>query len=221
MRTTFLAAVSVAALMLAGSAQAAVVLEQEPGNPYIAGLDDVHSSGEMDDNLVLGDLDTGVQAVSFQSPDLLHINGAGVAQIDGPWSILNVFLTSGDLFGSINFSVVAAGTTGNDPVPAYLRIFTTRSGGSHDAFANILLHEGENKFSLTGDAGELFSNLNLTIRNASGQTAALRTVDSLRQVEFGGITPNTTVPEPGAWALMIGGFFTAGALIRRRRTIAA
>jgi hypothetical protein len=220
MRQTLMAAVAAAALFMAGAAQATVVLAQEPGNPYIAGLDDVHSSATMDANLVLGDLDTGLQAVSFTSTDLLHINGAGVAQIDGPWTNLNVFLTSGDLFGSINFSVVTSGVSGDDGVPAFLRLFTTRSGGAHDTFADIALGQGENKFSLTGDAGELFSNLSFTIRSAAGQTAPLRTVDSLRQVEIGGITPFTHTPEPVTWALMIGGFFGAGAALRRRTATA-
>lgn len=38
-------------------------------------------------------------------------------------------------------------------------------------------------------------------------------------VEFGGLA--NAIPEPGTWALMIGGFGMAGAAMRRRRTIPA
>jgi hypothetical protein len=221
MRKGVFSAAAIAALLLAGASRAAVILDTEPGNPYIAGLDDVHSTDTMDANLVLGDLDSGIGAVSFLSGSLLHINGAGVAQIDGPWPALDVFLTSGDVFGAINFSVVASGTNGRSAVPAFLRIYTTRTGGLHDSFADIVLHEGENKFSLTGDDGELFRNLNLTVRSGAGPTASLRTVDSLRQIEIGGIVPGVIVPEPATWAMMLAGFFGAGALLRRRRAVTA
>jgi|GEM_PF-1275221 len=40
-------------------------------------------------------------------------------------------------------------------------------------------------------------------------------------VANGDVTPVGGVPEPSAWALMIGGFSLAGAALRRRRTVAA
>ncbi|MBX3486075.1 PEPxxWA-CTERM sorting domain-containing protein [Phenylobacterium sp.] len=43
-------------------------------------------------------------------------------------------------------------------------------------------------------------------------------VDNAVVDEFG---PNTGVPEPGAWALMILGFGAAGSMLRRRRALAA
>jgi len=39
--------------------------------------------------------------------------------------------------------------------------------------------------------------------------------------EFDGLAGNVGVPEPATWALMIGGFGAAGAMLRRRRTLTA
>lgn len=47
--------------------------------------------------------------------------------------------------------------------------------------------------------------------------AANGTIGDIRQIRLGGVTLISPIPEPGAWALMILGFGSAGALMRRRR----
>jgi hypothetical protein len=110
------------------------------------------------------------------------------------------------------------------------------SGVSFSFFAN-------NEHTIGADIGDvsifsgatLLATLDLIVLDASGATrdlvALLGYSDVTRllvsSTDFGGVlyddftfTPGGAVPEPGAWALMIGGFAVAGTALRRRTQLA-
>ena len=79
------ATASVIALAAAAPASAALVL----GTTYLPGLGMVHNNGTQTSQVVTGTLNSAGD-VTYASPDILHTNGNGFAQVNGPFSQIQV-----------------------------------------------------------------------------------------------------------------------------------
>lgn len=210
------AVVSVIALATAAPASAALVL----GTSYLPGLGMVHNNGTQTSNVVTGTLNSPGD-ITYASPDTLNTTGNGFAQINGPFAQIQVLPTSFAFdIGAINWTLNLNQGQGGTPLPAFLDITAFPTVGGPLFLNGIALTTGENKFSLTGNAGELFSSVLFNIVAANGTTP--EDIDSLRQVEIGMTTGGGGgVPEPASWAMMILGFLGMGAALRSRRRLAA
>lgn len=206
------------ALVAAGSASATIIFNT--GN-LGGGLSVVTLPQQAaDDGLdffVLGTVnpdDTEVLITGNENIDSAASGQARVLASDGSTlNFLQFNLQSGFGADSFVFNLNSVGRTGS----------VTISG--MDQFGNTYtstlqaLGNGQNFFNLTTLDNQL-------IRQVSFTSTALLDV---RQIRFGDVQAigggggggTGMVPEPGTWALMILGFGGAGAMIRRRRTLAA
>jgi hypothetical protein len=76
-------------------------------------------------------------------------------------------------------------------------------------------------FDISGRTGGAYFNVGSQFFTVSLGSGAATLVGSLGSGELVGLTANGNVPEPSAWALMIGGFGLAGHALRARRRTAA
>ena len=214
------AAASVVALATAAPASAALVL----GTSYLPGLGMVHNNGTQTSQVVTGTLNSAGD-ITYASPDTLNTNGNGFAQVNGPFSQIQVLPTAAAFtIGAINWSLNLNQGQGGTALPAFLNITAFPTVGGPDFLTGISLSTGENKFSLFGNAGEQFSSVLFNIVAADHTTP--EDIDSLRQVEIGlpGVVINPQgggAPEPASWAMMILGFVGLGAVLRTRRRLPA
>lgn len=207
------AALATVSLAVATPSAAAVLFNsggiklEDGGGSYITGLDAVHAIGPQSGQTVFGTAVTPGD-VTFESDSTLSTTGGGVARFNGPFDDLSFFLTNLGTFDAANFNLNVADVSRNNPITVDIRAFTDGGPVGGILIGNDLsLTNGQNKFGLQG-TGVDFTSVSFEFsRNA---------VD-IRQVELGGIT---AVPEPATWALMIIGFGGAGAMIRRRRSVA-
>jgi len=202
------AAAAAAALGFAGAAQATVFLDA--GNQ--PGLDQVHGAGgSQSGHTILGDVN-GV-STTWTSTDNLETTGSGHAFIDGQgngvFGDLAFYLTSDpNGFTALNFNLQKPSRASD--FTATIKVY--------DLANNLLatftptVGNGQNKYYLHGDAGEVFSRVTFDAGNAD--FSSVRQFDILL-AEAGG------VPEPATWAMMIAGLGIAGAALRRKASLAA
>ncbi|HEY2356819.1 MAG TPA: PEPxxWA-CTERM sorting domain-containing protein, partial [Phenylobacterium sp.] len=204
----------------AAPASAALVL----GTSYLPGLGAVHNNGTQTSQVVTGTLNSAGD-ITYASPDILHTNGNGVAQVNGPFSQIQVLPTAAAFnIGAINWALDINQGGGGTPLPVFLNITVFPTVGSPEFLNGIALSTGENKFSLFDNGGATFSSVLFNTFAADHTTP--ENVDSLRQVEItttggGVVRGGGGVPEPASWAMMILGFFGVGGLLRTRRRLAA
>lgn len=122
----------------------------------------------------------------------------------------------------------------NDTVNLTQLFFELTDGGTFNEL-ELRLFGGDAttaSFTLVDDAGQVFTFANQAItgdgrfgfRGINGQSIASVSftvngtgIQDVRQIRLDPVFANTVVPEPAAWALMIGGFGMIGATARRRR----
>ncbi|HEY2751270.1 PEPxxWA-CTERM sorting domain-containing protein [Phenylobacterium sp.] len=217
------AAASVIALATAAPASAALVLGTQPGDPYLPGLGMVHNNGTQSSNVVTGTLNSAGD-VTYASPSNLNTNGNGFAQVNGPFSQIQVLPTAAAFaIGAINWSLNLNQGQGGTALPAFLNISVFPTVGAPEFLNGIALSTGENRFSLFDNSGATFSSVLFNIVAANHTTP--EDIDSLRQVEIGTASPvgvgtrGGGVPEPTSWTMMIVGFMGMGAALRARRRL--
>ena len=153
------------------------------------------------------ELATTINTIYVDQPDLLGANGAAVGQLVNYGTSL--FKNPGALSAtdlSLELSVIQG---------AIWTITTGHTFGFYpDYYEPTVLADLNAKIVTYATGGQ-----------PTGFGSGIRTVVSkdrgvAQGLAFAGVAP---VPEPGAWALMIGGFFAAGSLVRRaqRRSLAA
>jgi hypothetical protein len=195
--------VAAAAIAVAGSASAALIVQQGPGNfpnddnvvfnPCSA--ESLGPATSVSGCLLLGPApDLGVV---FTSDELISANGgqATVLNTDGGFSLLTIALASGDI-GTLILNIDVLNSAVNPTVT-----FADQTGGT-GAFA--LDANGENFFRITGSPSA-FVTLNTTTD----------IVVNVQQVRIG--VAQGQVPLPGTIALLGAGLAGLGLLARRRR----
>lgn len=167
-----------------------------------------------DDNEVLGWLQGGLIDVIYTASPTTELittsqQGGGVAwvvPIDGLLTSLDVSLEAGYTFTGIRWRLDAPQPDGGRPVTWGITLhgYDATNTQFTQSYSGITQDEF---FSIKATGGDRLTHIDFTTTSPVTATA---------QWEIGGV-----VPEPGAWALMIAGFGAAGAMIRRRRAIAA
>ena len=216
MKMKLLAATAAGALILAGSASA---LQTVTVGGYT--LDDtsfgtglgVHFDNESNDVLsALGTINQDGSTVLFESTDTFDTDTGGEAFIaDGaganqdPFSDLK--LTFEKSWDRVTFSF-DGGTVSN--MTLLVNGTTTFTGGAGGNCSFCVIGNGQTKFTIDGSTTPI-TTLAFTFNPEIG---------SGRQFRVEGVVPNP-IPEPATWAMMILGFGAIGAILRRRRVLAA
>ena len=179
--------------------------------------DQIHSDGDQLANAVTGTTVPGGENYTFTSPTLLQTNGSGHAKVSGDWQTLTMAPTDSlNGFMAIDFNLNVSDVDRNDPFFADITL-TFLDGASPVTFDKVSLTNGENKYLVYGDAGEVFASISFAgwrLDDLDNYVAA--SFDDIRQIDvatFQGVA----VPEPASWALMIVGFGFVGAATRRSR----
>jgi len=220
-RTMFGAAAAAVVALAASSASAAVVITANPDDPNVQvddsngpATDTVHliGDGAYNDFTVYGTTgptDVGVIITGNENikPSNLGTPQAWITTTDGSGlTFLDFALESGYHFTSIEFNLNTPQATGK-PVPWAVDVFSYKGG---------LLE----KTTLTGITNSTFISVwttgGETLSHVSFNTYGTPELTGVGQLRISGLT-SVAVPEPSTWALMIMGFGTAGALLRRRR----
>ncbi|HYZ47772.1 MAG TPA: PEPxxWA-CTERM sorting domain-containing protein [Sphingomonas sp.] len=132
-----------------------------------------------------------------------------------------------DGFSKLQFFLAYQAKTPNPTSPppqlnidygTFLLSYTLVGGGSGSTLVSI--QNGNQRFQLFGDAGEVFSSVTLSKLKGSAHDGpgspfvVNAAFDNIRQISF---EAAASVPEPASWALMLGGFGVLGVAARRRR----
>lgn len=215
-----IAAFSAVCAMSAASAGSASVLLN---TGELSGLTQVHSTGSQGPAAtVFGVTQGSGLGVSITGGSPLSVSGAGYAQFDGPFSVLQYGFTSyAGGFTATNFTLFADGVNGAKGVPALVDISAYGLGGVLlKTFDNVSLDQGVNKFNIKGDNSEVFSSIAFKVYSDAANLNA-RPIGDIRHIDLdvAPLTP-TGVPEPATWAMLIVGFGAIGAAMRSRRKLA-
>jgi len=184
------------------------------------------------------DTSPGGYLVDLSSSSILHNNGnsGGFAQVTGPGPSGGVGFADLTIdpenpiggFSAIKFKLEIPGAlTSSLTIPHGYQtdfFFDTRVFFSVGGFQDFLAVSSADphRFLITAGSGETisavtFSNLvGVSTKHNQPTLTGSYNFAGLKQLSF-----NTSVPEPGTWALMISGFGLAGAALRRRRALTA
>jgi hypothetical protein len=206
------AAAAVAALSLAGAAQALTVIDFE---------------GETTGGVAEGFTAAGAPELEFYT-DL----GDGLSLYTGPESDGVSLLASNDTNGNFIRGVFTDGvhsflsmTFGNDdPLftnPGDMAVLTVFLGGSMVGSTAVMLNRNDAMDQTIGFAFGAFDSFTFAYTDALGSpftgggAASIGLIEVIDNITFDTIT--AAIPEPSAWAMMILGFVGVGGLLRRRR----
>jgi hypothetical protein len=220
---------TIAALLIATAIPAfAATMVSANGTPL---TETIKSNSGADGNLVTFFSDPSHYAVDYSSTSTLHPSSSGgFAFVEGVGGtgFTNLTLTPQTItFSAIKFNMqLPASVGGFDPPNGYKTDFTFDttvffSGGGSQLFSNdVGAGNGQNRFLITGGAGEainklVFSNLvGVSTKKNNPTFTNDYNFDSLRQVSFDAISG---VPEPSTWAMFLLGFGAIGMMLRSGR----
>jgi hypothetical protein len=206
MKVLFAGGACVAALALAHSASAAIVLSTGQ-----FGGTGVHSDKGLSASTVTGLADSDLVTLSTTG-DLLDTSGNGesvFAADDGRMDDLTITFANTHYDGvTFNLNIPNRGTTG----------FNLSVNGGAFTFVQSGLGNGQNKFRLDATGGDFIHSLAFSF--SGSQVQDIRGI-RVREAEAGGKGGGGGVPEPASWAMMLVGFGGLGAMMRRRRAALA
>ena len=215
---TFIGAAIAAAVSLGAASSASAAIEFCTANgdgPCSIDGENVHFDGDDGlDNIVFGDLQSGGVDVIFTGTENITTSAQGngtawVVPVDGLFNSVDVSLGGGYSFTSILFRLDAPQTQGQpQPWSITLHGYDATNTAFTQAYSGIT---GDQRFSIVATGGDRLSHIDFTTGSP---------VTAMAQIKIGGVAAVTVVPEPATWALMIGGFGGAGAMLRRRRRAA-
>lgn len=170
------------------------------------------------------DIDGQTNEIKWWTPDGSHIVQEGTFVVPLPFSDNSLFPTNGgggSNGGSNGFQTVRLSAFFKTVAPNTLVTFNISADDDVFVFVN-----GQYVDSiLDGIHGNLPDSFSTTVGQGLHKFdlfyADRHTVGANLNVDVQGATLTAMVPEPGTWALMIMGFGGAGAMIRRRRSLAA
>jgi hypothetical protein len=184
-------------------------------------------------NTVIGDLQSGAFTVLIDSNEAISTSSDGNGQA---WIIPNDFVEGvhsgppGDrtpdtgglnflsfslvdaTFTSLEFRVTPIDTNNPGPTAAWTLVlngFDANNVAWSDSFDDLGANEFFNIYAING---QRITSANFTMSTDQGA------IQKVAQIRIGGAEMNV-VPEPGTWALMLLGFGSAGAMLRRRRSL--
>ena len=171
------------------------------------------TSGPLD-FFVNGTLLPGDPPVLFQSNENIiatNVGGTRVKPTDATFNFLTFALVGN--FGFSAAQVNVDGYRGN----GIANFQATDQFGN--TFSALLPYAGRGNsfFNFVASGGQVIKSISIT------STTPAHPFENIRDITIGGIVDLDVVPEPATWAMMILGFFGAGAMLRggRRRAFAA
>lgn len=208
MKRLLSATAAAAILASAAPASAAVVFSFTPGAASPGVGYTVFNNFDNDDGIVgsLYEIKTAPSDSNGAPPGNSSPYGTSYLSVLGGGTATVTFAAPVSRFqfdwGSIDsYNTLTINSTGENPIIIPGTDFITPANGNQVAAGTNGL------FTVWGDEGEMFTSITLTSSSNSFEIDNLAT--------FG------AVPEPTSWALMILGFGSAGAMLRRRRALVA
>jgi hypothetical protein len=222
---------------LAVSSVSAATLVAATGTPLTYA---VHNDTTPDGTLQVLDTSPGGYLVDYTSSDVLHNNGSsgGFAKVSGVGGLGGAGFADLTIdpeapivgFTAIKFNIIMPTHSSEQGVPTGTDwAFDTRVyflGGGFQDFLGTASSPPDRY--LVSDPTKtitsiVFSNLEGTYDLGRGSTHDFHTAqfnfDGIEQVSFDAVF--AAIPEPSSWAMMIGGFFGLGAVLRKRRSVPA
>lgn len=220
-------AATLCATAVAAPAAAAVIID---AHPFAMGAPDptpqIHNSGNQTGTSVLGFTNPGNYSFTFTSPTVLKSNGNGHAMVEASngngWHTLKLAPTAGPVplgtVQALGFTAIDFNLNAFNKQDALVDIVLTLFGGGSVTLNDVVANNGQNKYLVYGNAGEIFTSISFTAWKEANNVTAVDLAD-IRQVDINAVPiPAAAVPEPATWAMMISGFGLIGAAMRRKRT---
>ena len=182
------------------------------GPPTFPSFRTVHN-GTQTSQVVTGTLNSAGD-ITYASPDILHTNGNGFAQVNGPFSQIQVLPTAAAFtIAAINWSLNINQGQGGTALPAFLNITAFPTVGGPDFDGHLALDRREQVQPVRQPRGTVQQRV---LRTSPRTTRPWRTpIACVRSRSASlGVVINPQgggdVPEPASWAMMILGFFRPG-----------
>lgn len=204
MRLNFMAAA--AALLLAASAASATTYTSGTltlkDSTFGSGLG-VHANGTSG-MIITGDIGNTGDTVTLMSSDVLNVDnqGGGLSKFDGPFSDLLVTLSPLSNYSAITFSFDNIKSKDKNAPTPYFDLIV--NGGY--TFSHVVMPQNLNGFQINSSDNTALKTLAFKFYPDVADARQFR-------LEVG----PSAAPEPSMWALMILGFGTTGAMLRRRQ----
>jgi hypothetical protein len=218
-----------AASLFAVSSVSAATLVATTGTPLTYA---VHNVTTPDGTLQVLDTSPGGYLVDYTSSDVLHNNGSsgGFAKVSGVGGLGGAGFADLTIdpeapiigFTAIKFNIIMPTHSSEQGVPTGTDwSFDTRVyflGGGFQDFLGTASSPPDRY--IVADPTEVMTSIVLSnLKGTSDSTTASFKFDGIEQVSFDAAF--RAIPEPSSWAMMIGGFFGLGAMLRRRRSVLA
>jgi hypothetical protein len=209
-----IAAAVIAALgTIAAPASAAVVIQLSgtsgnPGENVLfnadqSGLSVVAATNQTNTNVTF----TNALGLDAQANGQATITNSGQDTLSGTTTFT---IAAGSSFSLAEFNI--PGVPGNPPPEESTSVFVQALGLDGTVIGSATLQPlsgtGQNFINVSGNAGELFTGVRLTLAPTGSAVGALQ------QVRLAGVS---AVPEPTTWAMMLIGFGAVGYSMRRRK----
>jgi len=217
LKSVILSAAAAVALLAASSASATIVINTGAG--VLQPDENLLFNNNPEPGLLIEGWTNQTQTlVSIQGGETLTPSG-GQARLDTTDGFLSTTFTFRGLANQL------AGFDLSDPALAFTETeFRVFGGTATEVTLTFVDTDGQVFTELFGIPANGFFNA----QAIDGQLidyfsiAANGTIGDIRQIRIGGVQDVAgAIPEPATWALMIGGFGGAGAMLRRRRTLLA
>jgi hypothetical protein len=212
-------------LLLPASAQAATLVLAGPASPY---EEMVHNDGAPDGtSLTLDTYQGGYFVNLFSSGDMLAASGSGngFATVTGPFSDLTIDpLSPVAGFSAIQFTLVPDGANN---ISYLFNIAVNLLDGTTQNFSTDFASNNKFDILVQAEADEIIKSITFSslMGDTSNKDRTQIPYDFLKvqQISFDPVFddevphPEGGVPEPGTWAMMLLGFGSVAAAMRRRR----
>ena len=229
MNKYFAGSVIAAVSLFAVSSASAATLVATTGTPLTY---HVHNLPTADGTLQVLDTNPGGYLVDYTSSDVLHNNGSsgGFAKVSGVGGLGGAGFADLTIdpeapivgFSAIKFNLIMPTHSSEQGVPTGTDwAFDTRvyflGGGFQDFLGTA--SAPPDRYLVSDPTKTITSIVFSNLEGTSGLTTKHYKFDGIEQVSFDAVF--AAIPEPSSWAMMIGGFFGLGAMLRKRRSLLA
>lgn len=207
---------ALAATALTAVPATAATLFYIPGNYE----EKVHNDQQADGTSVTLLTSPSSYSVQYTADEVIHLNGNGFAQQDGPFSYLTIDPLAVD-FTKIGLTVYA---DKDAKWNVTFDVLVNLAGGGSQILNATLPANG--KIDIWADGSEILDSIQIyNLMGSTTKTGPLSSFDfeGVKHTSFD-VSGRGVVPEPATWAMMIVGFSAVGAMLRgarRRNALAA